>query len=54
MIEEKPEEPRDVDAAKETAAVESTAANVNETSTISASQPEAVVTKKVRCNDRVA
>ncbi|XP_076669228.1 smallish isoform X4 [Andrena cerasifolii] len=46
VIEEKPEEPRDVDAAKETAAVESTAANVNETSTISASQPEAVVTKK--------
>ncbi|XP_076178818.1 smallish isoform X4 [Ptiloglossa arizonensis] len=47
VIEEKPEEPRDVETAKETVAEQSAnAVSVNEISTISASQQEAVVTKK--------
>lgn len=47
VIEEKPEEPRDVETVKQPVA-EETAVTVNEISTISASQQEAVVTKKVR------
>ena len=57
VIEEKPEEPRDAEVANETAAVEqqsATSVSVNEITTTSASQPDAVVAKKVRRNDGVA
>ncbi|XP_076751350.1 smallish isoform X3 [Xylocopa sonorina] len=46
VIEEKPEELRDVDAENEPAVEEGNVVSVNETSTTSASQPVAVVAKK--------
>ncbi|CAK9800414.1 Uncharacterized protein CG43427 [Anthophora plagiata] len=46
VIEEKPEEPREVVTPSETIAEQSNGVSVNEISTTSASQPEAVVAKK--------
>ena len=55
VIEEKPEEPRDVETTNVTVVEQQSAAvSVNEISTTSASQPDAVVTKKVRRNYGVA
>ncbi|CAK9806465.1 Uncharacterized protein CG43427 [Anthophora quadrimaculata] len=46
VIEEKPEEPREIETPSETITEQSNAVSVNEISTTSASQPEAVVAKK--------
>lgn len=56
VIEEKPEEPREETANEKVGEQQqqSTAVSVNEISTTSASQPDAVTAKKVRRNDGVA